>query len=89
MIDKNNSVYTDNSWDNSKRYELLTESLQRILDYISPSEFHHYCEASVEERAEHIYNDIELVQNYIATREEDFAFDQTQPHKDPRQMELF
>jgi hypothetical protein len=37
MIDKNNSVYTDNSWDNSTRYEVLTESLQRILDYITPS----------------------------------------------------
>lgn len=88
MIEKN-SVHKDNRWDNSKRYELLTESLQRILDYITPSEFHHYCESSVEERAEHIYNDIELVQNYIATREEDFAFEQTQPYKDPRQMELF
>ena len=89
MIDKNNSVHKDNRWDNSKRYELLTESLQRILDYITPSEFHHYCEASVEERAGHIYNDLELVQNYVATREEDFAFEQTQPYKDPRQMELF
>ena len=89
MIDKNNSVYTDNSWDNSKRYELLTESLQRILDLFSPDEKRHYDEASVEERAVHIYNDLELVQNYVATREEDFAFDQTQPHKDPRQKELF
>tara|TARA_R100001510_G_scaffold43980_1_gene40470 strand:- start:228 stop:494 length:267 start_codon:yes stop_codon:yes gene_type:complete len=88
MIEKN-SVHKDNTWDNSKRYELLTESLQRILDYITPSEFQHYCEASVEERAEHIYNDLELVQNYIATREEDFAFKQTQPYKDPRQKELF
>ena len=88
MIEKN-SVHKDNRWDNSKRYELLTESLQRILDYIRPSEFQHYCEASVEERAVHIYNDIELVQNYIASREIDFAFEQTQPYKDPRQKELF
>ena len=88
MIEKN-SGHKDNRWDNSKRYELLTESLQRILDYIRPSEFQHYCEASVEERAVHIYNDIELVQNYIATREIDFAFEQTQPYKDPRQKELF
>ena len=88
MIEKN-SVHKDNTWDNSKRYELLTESLQRILDLFSPDEKRHYDEASVKERAEHIYNDIELVQNYIATREEDFAFKQTQPYKDPRQKELF
>ena len=50
-------------------YGVFTESLQRILDYITPSKFHHYCEASVEERAEHIYNDIELVQNYIGPKE--------------------
>ena len=35
MIEKN-SVHKDNRWDNSKRYELLTESLQRILDLFSP-----------------------------------------------------
>ena len=56
----------------------LTESLQKILDYLVPSEFQHYCESSTEERTNHIYNDLELVQKYM-----------TQPYKDPRQQELF
>lgn len=41
-------------------------SLARVLDYLAPEEQDHFECASAEERANHIYRDVLILQDYLS-----------------------
>jgi hypothetical protein len=85
MIDKNNSIYKNNTWNNNERVRLVSDCMVKICEYLMPTEFQHYSESKCEDRVGHIYEDLEIVYEYATKPSTEI----TRPFTHPLQMELF